>query len=170
MTAKETKNWTFHHVGVIVQDLDKAVEYYKSLGFIDFPAEIEKKDNRPLWEKITAYGQTVIEKGQPLFHVKPGLKPGRVKFCRMGTIPLELIEPGDAFQEVNGDFLKSRGEGIDHIAYTVPATHFAREMEKMESKGLSILFSGRQFNGGGFAYFDTRKVGGIITELMRVPE
>jgi hypothetical protein len=70
---------------------------------------------------------------------------------------------------VNGDFLKSKGEGIDHIAYTVDAAHFDREVEKMKSRGLSILFSGRQSNGGKFAYFDTRKVGGIITELMLVP-
>jgi len=170
MTSKETKNWTFHHVGVIVEDVDKAVEYYKSLGFVDFPAEVEEKDSRPAWEEITAYGQTVIKDGQPLFPVKPDMKPGRIRFCRMGTVPLELIEPGNAFQEVNGDYLKSRGEGIDHIAYTVPAAHFDREVEKMTSKGLAILFSGRQSNGGGFAYFDTRKVGGIITELMRVPD
>ena len=169
MAGEETKNWTFHHVGVIVEDVNKAVEYYQSLGFIEFPTVPEATGSRPTWEEITAYGETVIKDGQPLFPVKPGLKPGRVKFCRMGTVPLELIEPGDAFKEVNGDFLKSKGEGIDHIAYTVSAGHFDREVEKMGARGLSILFSGRQSNGGGFAYFDTRKVGGIITELMRVP-
>jgi len=169
MTEEETKNWTFHHVGVIVEDVDKAVEYYQSLGFIDFPTVTEANGSRPTWEEITAYGEIVIKDGQPLFPVKPGFKPGRVKFCRMGTVPLELIEPGDAFKEVNGDFLKSKGEGIDHIAYTVDAGHFEREVEKMKARDLSILFSGRQSNGGGFAYFDTRKVGGIITELMRVP-
>jgi catechol 2,3-dioxygenase-like lactoylglutathione lyase family enzyme len=167
MADEETKNWTFHHVGVIVEDVDKAVEYYHSLGFIDFPNLNAAEGKGPTWVEITAYGQTVIKDGQPLFPVKPDMKPGRIRFCRMGTVPLELIEPGNAFQEVNGDFLKSRGEGIDHIAYTVPAAHFDREVEKMKSKGLDILFSGRQSNGGGFAYFDTRKVGGIITELMR---
>lgn len=170
MTDKETKNWTFHHVGVIVEDLDKVLEYYQSLGFIDFFPETQTAENRPIWEEIVAYGETVLKDGQPLFPVRPGMKSGRVTFCRMGTVPLELIEPGDAFKEVNSDFLKSKGEGIDHIAFTVPAAHFDREVEKMKSKGLSILFSGRQFNGGGFAYFDTRKVGGIITELMKVPE
>jgi len=170
MAGEETKYWTFHHVGVIVEDVDKAVEYYQTLGFIDFFPEPETAGNRPTWVEIITYGETVIKDGQPLFPVKAGMKPGKVRFCRMGTVPLELIQPGDAFKEVNGDFLKSKGEGIDHIAYTVPAAHFDREVEKMKSKGLTILFSGRQSNGGGFAYFDTRKVGGIITELMRVPE
>lgn len=169
MAGEETKYWTFHHVGVIVEDVDKAVEYYQSLGFIDFSPETETADSRPTWEEIIAYGVTVIKDGHPLFPVRPDMKPARVKFCRMGTVPLELIQPGDAFTEVNGDFLKSKGEGIDHIAYTVDAGHFDREVEKMKSRGLSILFSGRQSKGGGFAYFDTRKVGGIITELMRVP-
>ena len=26
------KNWKFNHVGVVVRDMEKAVEYYKSLG------------------------------------------------------------------------------------------------------------------------------------------
>jgi methylmalonyl-CoA/ethylmalonyl-CoA epimerase len=169
MAGEETRYWTFHHVGVIVEDVDKAVEYYQSLGFIDFLPEAETAESRPTWVEIITYGETVIKDGLPLFPVRLGMKPGRVKFCRMSTVPLELIQPGDAFTEVNGDFLKSKGEGIDHIAYTVEARHFDREVEKMKSRGLSILFSGRESNGGGFAYFDTRKVGGIITELMCIP-
>jgi catechol 2,3-dioxygenase-like lactoylglutathione lyase family enzyme len=171
MAGEETKHWTFHHVGVIVEDMEKAVEYYKSLGFIDFPPEPEATGSgpRPVWEEIVAYGETVIKDGKPLFPTKPGTKRGQVKFCWMGTVPLELIQPGDAFKEVNGDFLKSNGEGIDHIAYTVDVEHFDQEVEKMKAKGLPVLFSGRQSNGGGFFYFDTRGVGGIITELMLVP-
>jgi catechol 2,3-dioxygenase-like lactoylglutathione lyase family enzyme len=172
MAGEETKNWTFHHVGVIVEDMDKAVEYYKSLGYIDFDPEPETTGaaNRPTWVEIIAYGETVIKDGQTLFEIKPDMKRGQVKFCWMGTVPLELIQPGDAFKEVNSDFLKSNGEGIDHIAFTVDAEHFAEEVEKMKAKGLSVVFSGRMSNGGGFAYFDTRKVGGIITELMITPK
>jgi catechol 2,3-dioxygenase-like lactoylglutathione lyase family enzyme len=169
MAGEETKYWTFHHVGVIVEDMDKAVEYYQSLGIIDFSPEPQTAGSPPTWVEIVAYGETVLKDGKPLFPIKPGMKFGGVTFCRMGSVPLELIQPGDAFKEVNADFLKNKGEGIDHIAFTVPAAYFDREVEKMKSRGLSILFSGRQSNGGGFAYFDTRKVGGIITELMKVP-
>jgi len=173
MAGEETKNWTFHHVGVIVEDMDKAVEYYKSLGYIDFPPEPEPQpeqaDSQPFWQEITAYGEIIIKDGQPQFEIKPDMKTGQVKFCAMGTVPLELIQPGNAFKEVNGDFLKNYGEGIDHIAYTVPNELFDEEVEKMKARGLKIIFSGQQANGGGFAYFDTREVGGIITELMRMP-
>jgi methylmalonyl-CoA/ethylmalonyl-CoA epimerase len=173
MAREETKNWTFHHVGVIVEDMDKAVEYYKSLGIVDFPPKSavkpEKVRNQIVWREITAYGEAVVKDGKPQYEIKPGTKAGGVKFCHMGTVPLELIQPGEAFKEVNGDFLKKNGEGIDHIAYTVPAIHFDEEIAKMKSKGLTIIFSGESSDGVGFYYFDTRAVGGIITELMRVP-
>ena len=39
MASEETKHWKFHHLGVIVGDMDKAVEYYQSLGIVDFPPE-----------------------------------------------------------------------------------------------------------------------------------
>lgn len=168
MANEETKHWKFHHLGVIVHDIEKATEYYKSLGFVDFPPETKGSGGRPqpIWKEITAYGETVIKDGQPLVPMKPGAKPGGVKFCNVGSMTLELIQPGGGFREVNGDFLESVGEGIDHIAYTVDAEHFEQEVEKMKAKGLPVVFSGKQTSGGGFVYFDTRKVGGIIIELM----
>ena len=173
MAGEETKNWTFHHLGVIVEDMDKAVEYYKSLGFVDFPPEMAMKQEKPrkktIWTEITSYGETVIEDGKPQYEIKPGTKAGGVKFCHMGTVPLELIQPGEAFKEVNSDFLKKNGEGIDHICYTVPAAHFDDEIAEMKSRGLTVIYSGESSDGVGFYYFDTRAVGGIITELMRVP-
>ena len=167
MAGEETKHWKFHHLGVIVHDIEKAVEYYQSLGFVDFPpAPTGRSGGGPIWKEITAYGQTVIKDGQPQVEMKPGAKPGGVRFCNVGSMTLELIQPGGGFREVNGDFLESYGEGIDHIAYTVDAAHFEEEVEKMKAKGLSVVFSGKQTSGGGFVYFDTRKIGGIIVELM----
>ena len=40
----------------------------------------------------------------------------------------------------------------------------------MKAKGLEVILSGRRSNGGGYVYFDTRKVGGTIIELMKVVE
>ncbi|GAG53267.1 unnamed protein product, partial [marine sediment metagenome] len=33
------ENWRFHHVAVIVRDMDEAVEYYQSLGIGTFQPE-----------------------------------------------------------------------------------------------------------------------------------
>jgi len=168
MTGEETKNWTFHHLGVIVADMDKAVEYYKSLGVVDFPPERPGGAASPTWQEFTTYGETVIKDGKLLVPVKPGAKPGGLQFCWVGTIALELIQPGEgAFTTLHNDFLEEVGEGIDHIAYGVAPANFDEEVEKMKAKGLPIIMSGEQSNGGGFVYFDTRKVGGIVIELMK---
>ncbi len=167
MTDEETKNWTFHHLGVIVADMEKAVEYYQSLGFIDFLPERPRPANPPTWVEMTAYDKTIIKDGQVLIPPKPGVKSVPNTWCRVGSITLELIQPGEgSVKNVNRDFLENVGDGINHIAYTVDAEHFEQEVEKMKAKGLEIILSGRLSNGGGYVYFDTRKVGGIVIELM----
>ena len=168
MAGEETSNWKFHHLGVIVADMEKAVEYYKSLGIVDFPPKTAGPANRPTMVEMTAYGKTIIKDGQVLVPPKPGGKSVPVQFCRVGPITLELIQPGEGgAKNVNRDFLENVGEGIDHIAYMVDAEHFEQEVEKMKAKGLEIILSGKESHGGGWIYFDTRKVGGIIIELMR---
>ena len=168
MTGEETKNWKFHHLGVIVADMEKAVEYYKSLGFIDFEPQGPRPANPPTMEELTVYGKFIIKDGEVQVPRKPGAKPGVPNtWWRIGEITLELIQPGEgSIKDVNREFLENMGEGIDHIAYTVDAEHFDQEVEKMKAKGLEIILSGRMSNGGGFTYFDTRKVGGIVIELM----
>ena len=169
MAGEETKNWTFHHLGVIVADLDKAVEYYQSLGIVDFFPESPGPANSPVWTELIVYGKEVIKDGKLLVPPKPGAKPGGLRFCRVGSIALELIQPGESsVKNVNDDFLDNFGEGIDHVAYGVAPEHFKEEVDKMKAKGLPIILSGEQVNGGGFVYFDTRKVGGIVIELMKV--
>jgi len=170
MTGEETKNWTFHHLGVIVADMDKAVEYYQSLGFIDILPQSPRSTSPPSWVEMTAYGKTVLKDGQVLVPVKSGARPVPNTWCRVGSMTLELIQPGEGgWKNVNRDFLENVGDGINHIAYTVDGEHFEQEVEKMKARGLEIVLSGRQSTGGGFFYFDTRKVGGIITELMWYP-
>lgn len=168
MAGEETKNWTFHHLGVIVGDMDKAVEYYKSLGIVDFPPAAGDVGPPVVWQEITSYGETVIKDGQLVVPPpeKENMRPSRVMFCKIGSMQLELVQPGEAIREVNGDFLERVGEGIDHIAYTVSLDNYEQEVEKMKAKGLKVVFSGKQAGGGGFTYFDTREAGGIITELM----
>jgi len=170
MTNGETKNWTFHHLGVIVADTEKAVEYYRSLGFIDFPTESPKPSNPPpTWQQFIVYGETFIKDGELLVPRKSGGKPGEIRWCSVGTIALELTLPGNGpFRTIHNDFLDNFGEGIEHIAYGVTPENFDKEVEKMKARELPIVMSGESSDGGGFIYFDTRKVGGIITELMKV--
>ena len=63
--------------------------------------------------------------------------------------------------------MKSKGEGINHLGFFVD--DLAKETAKLEVKGFRVLYSAKFVTGGGFAYFDTDKVGGIISELVQWP-
>ena len=95
MTGEETKNWRFHHLGVIVADMEKAVEYYRSLGFVDVLPETPRPANPPTMEEVTVYGKSIIKEGQVLVPRKPGAKYVPNTWCRIGSITLELIQPGE---------------------------------------------------------------------------
>lgn len=168
MTSPGTENWTFHHLGLIVHDLEKTVAYFKSLGVVEFPPP-SPRPTGPVWKEMMAFGEVLLKDGQPTVPRNPDAKPGGLQFCRMGTITYEIIQPtmNSGVREFNGDFLERNGEGISHIAYGVTPEHFDEEVEKMLAKGLGIVQSGKQMeNRGQFVYFDTREGGGIATELM----
>ncbi|HJN53062.1 MAG: VOC family protein [Pseudomonadales bacterium] len=134
-------DWKLHHVGVVVRDLDKSVEYYKTLGLV---------------EKVSALMTAEGKKAKLLG-----------KFLRVGSLNLELWQPirGATVQQ---EFLDSCGEGINHIAYTVD--DYEKEyVELVEKQGIRLVFGSRPpFSGRAQAgYFDTRKEGhNIILELM----
>ena len=126
-------NWKFHHVAVVVRDMDKAVEYYQSLGI------------------------GIIE---PEF-IDAGCKFRNVQ---MGSMILELVQPIEG-ESAEKEFLNKRGEGVHHIGYSVD--DFDKETAKLAEKGVSIIIGGKIPTGGGWAYFDTRKGGNVIIELIQ---
>ena len=125
-------NWKFHHIGVAVKDMDKALEYYQSLGIATIEPEIQGD----------------------------GIK---LRNVQIGSITFELVQPvhGESPQK---EFINSRGEGIDHVGFIVD--DLDRETAKLAEKGVSIIIGGRS-KTGGYAYFDTRKVGNVIIELIQ---
>ena len=168
MANSETENWTFHHLGLIVHDLEKTAKYFESLGVVEF---IPARGKPTVWTDMTAFGKVILKDGEPQVERNPNAKPGGLRFCRMGTMVFEIIQPGKdtGIREFNGDFLEKNGEGVSHIAYGVAPEHFDEEVAKMKAKGLEVLQSGVQANNNGqYVYFDTREQGGIATELMEV--
>jgi len=63
--------------------------------------------------------------------------------------------------------LETKGEGINHLGFLVD--DIDREVAKLVKKGFKVISSGKFLTGGGFAYFDTGKVGGILFELIQWP-
>ena len=145
-------NWKFHHMAVVVQDMDKAVEYYQSLGIATFQPEFML--NSSTYVDYEVYGKTpdTIDKT-------------RMRFVQIGSFRLELVQPVEG-ESIYKEFLKSNGEGLHHIAYIVD--DLERETAKLVEKGIPVFTRVyRDSTGGGFAYFDIRKVSNVIIELIQ---
>ena len=138
-------------VGIIVRDIEKTIEYYESLGIGPF---------KPLPNLV--YKSRTI-RGKPIALDSIKLK---IRVANVGPVQFELIEPGED-GELWREFLETRGEGIHHLGFIVD--DIGRETARLEKKGLKTLYTSRYQNGGGAAYFDTDKTGGIIFELLQLP-
>jgi len=136
-----------HHVGIIVNDLDKSVAYYESLGFGPFKPVVLNVKERILW-------------GEPM--QAPNLK---AKMGKAGAIVIELIQPDLSIDSMWARFLKTRGEGVSHIGYV--AHDIDKEEAELVKRGFEVMFKARWVNGGGATYFATEEKGGTIFEIMQ---
>jgi methylmalonyl-CoA/ethylmalonyl-CoA epimerase len=135
-------------IGVIVRDMDKAIDYYQALGMGPFnPLKVTHTERR-------VYGKVVTD-------VK-----NVIRATQIGQVQLELIQPL-AGQSIQRKFLDRHGEGINHLGFFVDDVD--GETDKMIQKGFRVIANTRYVGGGGGAYFDTGKVGGVLFELIQWP-
>ena len=144
-------NWKFHHMATVVRDMDKAVEYYQSLDIGTFEPEFMLDSSQ--YSDYKVYGKTpeTVDKT-------------RMKFVRIGSFQIELVQPMEG-EPIYKEFLNEKGEGVHHMAFTVD--DLDAEMAKLVEKGVPVITSVKFPNGGGYAYFDTGKIGNVITELIQ---
>jgi methylmalonyl-CoA/ethylmalonyl-CoA epimerase len=141
---------TVHHVCIVVSDLDRAVEFYESIGigpWTDYP---------PLTE-YTELEMPDLE----------GFLETRFKVCLLGSFQLQLAQPGER-PTPHRQFLDERGEGVFHMGFVVDDVDAAEEEAK--ALGLPVLMRGRRPDGTGFTYFDTAdRAGGIRLSIRKSP-
>ena len=142
------KSWEFRHIGVVVRDMDKAVEYYQSLGIATIAPE-HTADNKSL--DLMVYGKPA----DPRLKIK-------IRMVQIGPVTLELLQPVEG-ESPHKEFLDSKGEGAHHIAFTVD--DLEKERANLVEKGTPIMLTRKDQDS--FAYFDIRKVGNIVIELIQ---
>ncbi len=135
------------HVGILVRDMDKAVEYYQSLGIGPFTTQTMHSTDRMVY-------------GKPAKDVK-----NRAMIAQVGPIQIELVQPVTG-KSVQRDFLEKQGEGINHLGFQVD--DLQTQVAKLEKEGVKVVSGGKFASGGGMAYLDTDKVGGVQFELFQL--
>ena len=138
---------SFHHVCIVVRDLDRAQAYYEGLG-------VGPWQNFPSLEPFRHDLQ--VPNTEDFLKLK-------YRFAVLGSTQLQLCEPseGDTLQ---WHFLQEKGEGVFHLGFSVPDCDSGEQEGK--ATGLGILMHGRKPDGSGFTYFDTAPNGaGVILEI-----
>jgi catechol 2,3-dioxygenase-like lactoylglutathione lyase family enzyme len=132
-------------VGVVVKDMDKAIERLTSLGI------------GPFQPKILPSGT------QEWFRGKPFTGKASIKAAMMGDVELELVQPV-AGESPQSEFMASKGEGFQHIAFAVEDLDQA--VTQLTKQGIEVLLRAKMPGGGGVVYLDLG-AGGIIVELIQ---
>jgi methylmalonyl-CoA/ethylmalonyl-CoA epimerase len=135
-----------HHLMIVVNDIEKAVKYYESIGIGPF------RSYPPLRE----YEKLNVEDESAFYKLI-------MKEAPMGPIVLQLCQPGPG-DSIYKDFLERKGEGIQHLGFVVE--DIDEEEAKLQERGFKVLSSGRRADGSGFTYFDTEDDAGV-TLLIR---
>jgi len=139
----------FHHVGVVVRNVDRAVEYFQGLGIGPFESSNLVHINRRMDGKPVVGDVKVI-----------------VKTATIGRIGIELLQPVSGTSTPQ-KWLESHGEGISHMAFIVDDIEEAKST--MVEAGFTVVSSSDNEGGGGMAFFSNEKVGGLIIEMEELP-
>ena len=137
-----TENWSLTQVGVVVKDIESAVEKLKLLGIGPFT-----QLNLPP-DRVEYFRGEVMDAE---FDIRSTV---------MGNVQLELIQPlsGDS---PHREFLDSKGEGIQHVMCMVD--DLEKTVNELTEKGVEILLDARGPHGG-IVYVDLG-VANIVIEI-----
>jgi methylmalonyl-CoA/ethylmalonyl-CoA epimerase len=139
-----------YQIGVVVADMDKAVEYYSTIfGVGPFTIYEFMPEKQWVLEKPSSFK---LQLGKAIW----------------GNLELELIQPLEG-ESPHKEFLEKYGGGLQHLGFLI---HNYDEMfNKFKKTGFKPLTRAETYveTYGGYlkaCYFDTRRVGGVIFEII----
>lgn len=136
-----------YQIGVVVRDLDVAKAFYERIGIGPFEEGPSAHTRRR-----EIYGQ--VEEDARV----------RGTVAQMGKIEFELLQPVSG-NTIQAEFLERHGEGVVHLcAFT---DDLESDKADLVALGYEVISEGWLEDGGHFAYFDTREVGGLVLELFQ---
>ncbi|MGN6306698.1 MAG: VOC family protein [Mesorhizobium sp.] len=131
-----------HHICIVVHDIDKAQDYYESIGIGPWEA----------YPPLAEYEDLEVPSPK-------GFMAMQYRICNLPNIQLQLCQPSHdpSPQRIH---LDSKGEGVFHLGFEVPDAD-AAETEARRS-GMPVKMRGRRQNRTGFTYYDTADKAGVI--------
>lgn len=139
------------HIGVLVNDIEKAMEYYtKTFGIGPWQSFGELRENA-------------------LYYGEPHKLCYKAAMAPFGALELELIEPTEE-KSVFADDLKANGEGMHHVCIEVE--DIEKTIEECKALGFTIIDYVPMYEmepgfSLGFIFIDSDKVGGMKLELVQ---
>jgi methylmalonyl-CoA/ethylmalonyl-CoA epimerase len=135
-------------IGIVVCDIDKAIDGFRNLLNVDG------------WN--INFVDTAIGKGSD-FHKNGNPIETRVKIAWVdfGNVELELIEPRDQ-NSLYADFLREQGPGIHHIM--LGTKDYDKCLGHMDGHNVPAI-GGGALQGTRFQMFDTQELLGFICEI-----
>lgn len=135
-------------VGVVVKNLDKTIEYLTSLGL------------GPFTVRTSIHSAATVRGRKVSYQV-------RIALSQQGSVQLELVEYQKG-ETIHKEFVQQKGEGLHHIRFNVQDINAT--LNRFAQMGIGVLQQDRFVGGGGIAYLDTDKIGGIIMEVVQNPQ
>lgn len=149
-TAAKSTFTRLAHIGLVVRDMNKAIERLTALGIGPFTPRMPPPD------------------AQETYRGKPFIPSQRVaiQITHIGDMELELIQPING-ESPHREFLDKKGEGIQHLGFIVD--NLGEDVTRLTGQGSEILLASQFQGGGGVAYLDL-DVAGLIVELVQPGE
>jgi len=135
-------------VGIVVRDVDQAVENYGALFG---------------WGPFQVYETDL--KG-PLYRGRPTDCRLKIATAQSGAVEIELIQVLEG-ESIHSEFLRERGEGIQHVRFSV--NNLDEILAEWAKDGIEPVWQHRMPEfGAAWAYVNTDAYGGVMAELLEI--
>ena len=151
ITAPVFKSRDFHHVGVIVKDMEKTIKYLESIGIGPFGVMNDRK-----WVEVSFQGE---------LHGNPAEWKVKISSAKVGGTEIELLEPSGGASALQ-EFLGEVGEGVHHIAFMVD--NLTGVLDALHAKGI-VEQQRAEYDGGRYIVVDSKEMLGVSLNLKQEP-
>ncbi|MCL2285496.1 MAG: VOC family protein [Firmicutes bacterium] len=135
-------------VGILVHDIEKSIKEFAAILGMEEPGCITTGP---------------IEETQGEYRGQPCDARAKLAFFNVGgNLTLELIEPDEKPSTWRED-LDKYGEGVHHLAFVVNG--MKQVISRLEANGIPLIQKG-EYQGGRYAYMDSRKTMKTLIELL----